>query len=913
MIVPGVRETNIDKIYSDLAFLLQCFREMLQEVGEWELAERLQWSYEEYDGDMKYPRRTAQAYSIAFQLLIIAEENAAVQMRRLLETEQNLAEVSGLWDQNLQRLLALGLSGETIAEGLAQISVEPVLTAHPTEAKRASVLAHHRQLYLLMVKRENQMWTPTEQADIREDIKAEMERLWRTGEIFLEKPNVASERQNIIYYLQHVFPDVLPALEQRLLRAWHAAGLDPELLADPHRRPRLTFGDWVGGDRDGHPLVTAAVTKETLEALRTGALELLEKQLTELAGRISLSARLQPAPLELRTRISQMAEALGESGQQAIMRNPEEPWRQLVNLMLAKLPLHDTLPHVESPSYRTAAELLADLCLLRDSLNECGAVRLAAADVEPLIRIVQTFGFHLAALDIRQNSRFHDLALAQLMAAAGMEGADFANWDEPTRLAFVNEELRSPRPFCRPGISAGPEAVAVLNCYRVIVEHIENHGQIGLGALIVSMTRSLSDLLVVYLLGREAGLVFNTKAGLICRLPVVPLFETIEDLHHSPAILDAFLAHPLTRNSLEFQRQQAGHAKAVQQVMIGYSDSNKDGGIMASLWNLHRAQDALAEVGRDHGVRIRFFHGRGGTISRGAGPTHRFINAIPHSALDGDLRLTEQGETIAQKYANRLNAAHNLELLVAGTAGATLRHWHTPKQPHELEPTMDRLAETSRLAYERLLHSDGFVTFFRQATPIDAIEASRIGSRPARRTGQASLADLRAIPWVFSWSQARFYLSGWYGVGSALEDLLDDDPSAFAKVKAQNLHWPPLHYVISNAATSLAMADLDVMRQYADLVADSEVRERIFALIAAEFGRTHRMLENIYDGPLPMRRHTLYELLAVRQPGLRVLHRQQIDLLKEWRTSADADKDEALLARLLLTINAIASGLRTTG
>ncbi len=321
----------------------------------------------------------------------------------------------------------------------------------------------------------------------------------------------------------------------------------------------------------------------------------------------------------------------------------------------------------------------------------------------------------------------------------------------------------------------------------------------------------------------------------------------------------------------------------------------------------------MAQVGRDHGVRIRFFHGRGGTLSRGAGPTHRFINAIPHSALHGDLRLTEQGETIAQKYANRLNAAHNLELLLAGTTGATLRHWHTPKQSHELEPILDVLAETSRRAYEDLLHSDGFITFFRQATPIDAIEASRIGSRPARRTGQPTLADLRAIPWVFSWSQARFYLSGWYGVGSALQALLDDDPAAFATVAAQNLHWSPLHYIISNAATSLAVADLDIMGDYTALVEDNEIRERVFGRIAAEFERTQRMLEMIYDGPLTLRRHTLYELLALRQPGLQVLHHQQIDLLKRWRTTIEADQDEETLAQLLLTINAIASGLRTTG
>jgi phosphoenolpyruvate carboxylase len=274
----------------------------------------------------------------------------------------------------------------------------------------------------------------------------------------------------------------------------------------------------------------------------------------------------------------------------------------------------------------------------------------------------------------------------------------------------------------------------------------------------------------------------------------------------------------------------------------------------------------------------------------GAGPTHRFINALPHSSLNGDLRLTEQGETIAQKYANRLNAAYNLELLLAGVTGATLSHWHGQKQVHPLAPTLDTLAQKSRLVYETLLKTEGFVPFFRQATPIDAIEASWIGSRPARRTGQQTLADLRAIPWVFSWSQARFYLSGWYGVGTALEWLLAHDPATFAAVREQNFTWPPLHYIISNTATSIATADIDIMRDYAAQVADAPVREHIMSLIETEFERTRQMLEKIYDGPLAERRPNVHRLLDLRQQGLRILHQQQIELLQQWRGSSETEK-----------------------
>ncbi len=911
MSLTNPHEANLDKINADLTFLLDCLQEVLVELGETELAQRLLWRASTVTPSTasQTPHRTAQAYSITFQLLNMVEENASVQMRRTLEAEGRLTEVSGLWQQNLQRLHALGLSSEQIADNLAHIQVELVLTAHPTEAKRATVLEHHHRLYQLLVRRENQMWTPSERAEIRSLIKLELERLWRTGEIYLEKPDVAAERRNIIYYLRNIFPQVLPEVDRRLRTAWQDQGFDLALLDAPGRLPRLTFGDWVGGDRDGHPLVTATVTQETLDDLRHNALTLVKMSLTDLAVRISLSDLLQATPDALLDRNAAFAAALGETGQRALRRNPDEPWRQFVNLMSAALPFELSAAN-EGGSYRTAQELLIDLNLLRESLHAIGADRIARFDVDPVIRLVATFGFHLAALDIRQNSRFHDLAVEQLLAAAGTADVAFSQWSEARRLDFLNQELRSPRPFTRPDAPLGAEADAVLSCYRVVVGHLRQHGADGLGALIVSMTRTLSDLLAVYLLAREVGLVASGEDGLYCQLPVTPLFETIDDLHAAPQILDDFLAHPLTQRSLAAQQARLGLAQPVQQVMIGYSDSNKDGGIFASLWSLHRAQDALAAVGRRHGVRIRFFHGRGGTISRGAGPTHRFINALPHSSLNGDLRVTEQGETVAQKYANRLNAAYNLELMLASVTGATLRHWHSNRQPHPLEAVMDQLAEQSRAAYTALLATEGFVAFFRQATPIDAIESSRIGSRPARRTGQQTIADLRAIPWVFSWGQARFYLSGWYGVGTALAWLHDHDPATFAQVREQNFVWAPLHYILSNAATSIATADLGIMYTYAGLVEDDALRQRVMTPIAAEYERTQTMLEAIYGGPLSERRPNVAQLLALRQPGLHDLHLQQIELLKRWRAADDKD---ALLPELLPTVNAIASGLRTTG
>lgn len=901
-----------DTFADERRFVLECLHQVLREAGEPELAAALPWP-ETFTTPLPEvaPERLIQALSIAFQLLKMVEERAAVQYRRLTETREGLAAVPALWGEAFCQLRSRGITGEDIVAALPEVRVELVLTAHPTEAKRATVLEHHRALYLLLVKRGETRWTPYEQESIRAEVLARLTTLWRTGEIFLEKPNVASERRSILHYLRNVFPDVVGLLDERLRQAWAAEGFDPALIDGVERLPRLRFGTWVGGDRDGHPLVTAEVTRETLAELRQQALSIIQDRLRELVRSLSLSNLRQVPPPEFLQRIGAVTAELGAIGARAVQRNPNEAWRQWISLMLTRLPL---ISPPEAYHYRTAAELERDLHLLATSLDAVGAQRLARHFVHPIIRSVQIFGFHLAVLDVRQNSHFHDLALGQLLAVAGFSDHNITTWDVPRRMALLEQELHSPRPFAGPAARVGPEADAVLSCYRVLLDELNVHGPAGLGALIVSMTRSEADLLTVYLFAREVGLLRDTPDGPACPLEVVPLFETIADLEHGPGILAAFLDHPLTRRSLELQRELRGERDLVQQVMIGYSDSNKDGGLVASLWALYRAQKAMAAVGRERGVRIRFFHGRGGTISRGAGPTHRFIKALPAGTLSGDLRVTEQGEAIAQKYANRLTAAYNLELYLAGVSRATVLERHAPGEAHVLEPVMDRLAALSRAAYTDLIGSAGFLTFFREATPIDALEQSRIGSRPTRRTGQATLADLRAIPWVFSWSQARFFLSGWYGVGSALEQFHQSDPATFATLQQHFLGWAPLHYIFSNAATSVASADPEVMGWYAELVEDAALREAMLGRILAEYRRTVAMLERLYDGPLAERRPNIFSMIEARNPGLRLLHRQQIALLREWRAlRARGEDGGVLLPRLLLTINAIANGLGSTG
>jgi phosphoenolpyruvate carboxylase len=916
------REEGFAKLDQDLAYLMEILREVLEEIGEAEVAAQLPWPSESRPAGTPrvFTPKLGQACSIGFQLLNLVEENVAAQMRRARASTDPPQVEPGLWTDHLLNLQRLGWKGPAVAAALPSICVEPVLTAHPTEAKRTTVLDLHRELYLLLVQRENRMWTPDERTAIRNQIKVVLEMLWRTGEVLLQKPQVAKERQTILHYLREVFPAVLPRLDLNLRNAWQAVGWDPALIADPNKLPRLRFGSWVGGDRDGHPLVTAQVTRETLRELREHALLVLYRKLERLPRHLSLSALTHTVPPTLTSAIRRCTRLLGERGQQAAARNPLEPWRQFSSLILARMPvvvnqagrveLHD-----HPGAYTGPDELAADLKLLRQTLVRVGAARLAASEVDPILRAVDVFGFHLAALDIRQNSAFHDKALAQLLTAAGLDGEEYADWSEKERLAFLERELRSPRPFLRHGAPAGPEATAVLECYRVLADHAARHGTGGLGALIVSMTRRASDLFTVYLLAREAGLAEFHSGQLVCTLPVVPLFETLDDLAAAPEILRRFLEHPVTRASLK--HQQRGARRPCQQIMIGYSDSNKDAGILASQWALHRAQIELARVAEDCGCTVRFFHGRGGTISRGAGPTHRFFEALPHGTLHGGLRVTEQGETIAQKYANQITATFNLELLLAGATGTALRHRRPRREPAERAAIAEALTAASSAAYRGLLQREGFMEFYTHATPLDALEHSRIGSRPSRRTGARTLADLRAIPWVFSWTQSRFYLPGWFGVGSGLERLREDEPALFQSLCAQINDWPFLRYVLTNVETNLASADPALMREYATLVPDPALRRRFMDDIEAEFRRCRALLDEVFGGrSVEERRPRMIKTLRLRDVPLRALHRQQIVLLRQWRSLREKEKTReaaAMLPDLLLSINAIASGLRTTG
>lgn len=913
MIGTPLREHGFRVLEDDLRYLMEAFAVVLRRMGEPELADRLPWVGRALKTEEKPNRALGQAFSIAFQMLNIVEERAAAQVRRLREKNAGAEAEKGLWADNLAGMRKLGVSEEDLLSVLRQVRVEPVLTAHPTEAKRETVRERHLEIYSLMNRHDNAAYTPREQVRIRGQLETQIENLWRTGEIHVTRPTIDAELQNAMHYLREVFPEALARAHIHLREAWEAAGFDPEKADE--LPPLIRFGSWIGGDRDGHPFVTAEVTDKSLSALRKNALRVHRRGLEKLAYEAPLSSLFQKTPDALLALIDRLSTSLRQEPAVDLSyiheRNREEPWREAAYLMRAKVVVAQDKP--ESPyGYASPKELDADIVAFAETLQAVGAGGIVREFIVPFRRSLEAFGFHSANVDVRQNSAFHEKALEQLLGCAGLLGGrPLEQWTREEKRELLERELLSPRPFLSPGISAGPEADTVLACYRVLAAHRAKHGNAGLGALIVSMTRCVEDLLTVYILAREAGLMEWTAEGLLSPLPVTPLFETMGDLEEGPGIVEAFLSHPVTKRSLAAE----GGTPSFQ-MMVGYSDSNKDCGILASQWALHRAQTELSATVLKHGARPVFFHGRGGTVGRGAGPTHWFMEALPHGSLHGFMRMTEQGETIAQKYAHLGSAVYNIELLMASASGASARHRFCPPQDDPTKTVMDRLADWSRDAYRSLLLAPDFMVFFRHATPIDALEHARIGSRPARRTGQATLDDLRAIPWVFSWTQSRFYLPGWFGAGSALERLKNEDPAGFA-VLAEHLPGSAfLRYVLTNIESSLVSANEALMRAYADLVPDAAIRDRFLGMVLDEYKRTRSILEELFKGTIEKRRPRLAYTLAIREEPLLVLHAQQIALLKLWRERLNSGQTEAaeeMLPDLLISVNALASGLRTTG
>ncbi len=912
---------EIGKPYKDLLFLLKCLSDVLEANNEKTLTGFIPWLNEEIAlPPAGREKSLVHLYSICFQLLNLCEVNWAVQSRRSKQQSMGPQSVNGSWAQTFSELLARGFEQDTILEALSQLQVEPVLTAHPTEAKRTVVLKYYRELYLQLVMLENPVYTYIERLSIRNEIKQILTRLWFIDDIYLEKPKVETELENMLYYLTSVFPDVFDLHNKQLLQAWTDAGFNPEELEDYRNMPGISLGTWVGGDRDGHPLVTPEITSYTLKKFRAEALRLTHQHLIKLAESLSIyTEETSLPPFFLQYKNTLAAQMLSLSGSEWLNTTKHEPFKQYVLLLAEKLPImqykadESSLLDFSERYYKQSDMLLADLELLFRAITRWGAPTLAVNEVVKTIRFVKSFGFHLAHLDIRQNSTYYQEAFLGLLEDVDCTSYSL-NPDGSIDKKFLLRELLFYRPFTRSYTGKTTETIQVLGYLQVLADHALKFGPNALGPLIVSMTRKVEDLFTVFLMCRETGLYVKTRQGPACLIPIVPLFETLDDLQHASAVFDEFLANPVTRNTLQLNMQFKGLKRPVAEVMIGYSDSNKDGGILASQWYLFEAQHKLTETGRKYGVDVRFFHGKGGSISRGAGPMHWFMRSLPPASLCGKLRLTEQGETIERKYANKVNAAFNLELLASGTLFNTLFSDYTINE--ELFELMRYMASESQKAYTRLTRHKSFIRFFEQATPIDVIETSKIGSRPARRTGRRGLSDLRAIPWVFSWSQSRINLTSWYGVGSTLKQLKENEPQKYEVLRRLIPDHPLLRYIFTNVDSGLASTDPAIIELYASLITEQKVKNDILPLILSEYQLTQSLLAELLQIPFEQRRKNHFYSTRLRAAALEPMHAIQVHTLKKWRESKDTD-DPNIHAQqniiLLKTINAIANALGATG
>lgn len=896
--------TSITKISDDRIFIIDCYCEMLSRINENEVISLIQNDFSDFSINESSiaDEKIIQSLSIYFQLITLVEENAATQFRRRLEDHDQISAMRGSWAEALNTWKNSNISEEDMLRAISETKIIPVLTAHPTEAKRITVIEIHRELYLLLVQRENTSLSKYEQVAIRENIITLLERWWRTGEIYLEKPDVRDERTNAIHYLSKVFPVVLKNADNQLRSSWIALGLNPTKIKNPDLYPKISFGSWVGGDRDGHPFVSASITKETLLLHRKAALSLVRDELVNLVKKLSISAISNPVPFELSEAIEKKVASLGEAGKKAVARNHYEPWRQFINLMICQLDNTIEENFTDSNTYYKSSKALgADLKLLRNVLSQNGLKSLAEDTLFPVERRVNTFGFHLAKLDIRQNSVFHDKAISQILKANGERDYNFENWEEEKRVHYLNTLLENNVQITDATISYGPEADAVLDCYRAIRQHINLYGTDGIGSFIISMTRNLSDLLVVYLFLRETQLL-NTE---IC---VVPLLETIEDLHNGPSIIDAYLKHPISLS----RAKKLAHK---QEVMLGYSDSNKDGGTIASKWNLYKAEIAISEVGKKNNTEIYFFHGTGGTISRGGGKYHRFLESMPENTVSGTFKITVQGESVAQLFGNPMTAQYNLNALSSGVARHVINNRIKSDPPKYPVESLEFLAQKSFEHYKEFIETPGFINFYSNVTCIDVLEKSKIGSRPARRTGTRTLKDLRAIPWVFSWNLSRITLTGWYGLGHALKTLKETQPDEYTRLKRSINDWNFFKFLMIQTETNLILSNLEIMQLYAFLDENKQERDVFLDKLLSDHQNGFDHIEDLFDEPATARRSGQYDNLKWRNNKLFILHQLHIHYLKEWRSMDDENsiEKEKLLNKLLSITNSLSSGLKNTG
>jgi phosphoenolpyruvate carboxylase len=837
------------------------------------------------------------AFSYFSHLANIAEDVHQNRRRRAHALAGSPARRGDLADA-LARLADAGVGFETIAAWLSDALISPVLTAHPTEVQRKSILDAEREIARLLTWRDRTALTPGECADLAFQLRTLVLELWQTAMLRLTRLRVRDEVDNGLAYYHYTFLAEIPRLHaslEGLLRALPgAAG-----VAVP---PFLRMGSWIGGDRDGNPFVDAGTLTYAIRAQAGVALVHYLDQVHRLGGELSLSTRLVTPTAALL--------ALAHAAYDTNPHRQDEPYRQALIGVYARLAataraLTDAEPgrpsQVEATAYASALEFRADLDTIAASLASHGAGDLAVRRLDPLRRAAGIFGFHLASIDLRQNSDVHESVVAELLARA-QAAPGYAALAEDHRVALLTRELATPRLLHSPHLEYSARTASELAILRTAAGVHACYGSEAIANYVISKCQSVSDLLEVAVLLKEVGL---ATPGTIA-VNVVPLFETIDDLAHCGAIMRGALALPVYRAMVASRR-------GWQEVMLGYSDSNKDGGYVTANWALYRAERQLVDVFREHGIGLRLFHGRGGTVGRGGGPSYDAIVAQPAGSVGGGLRLTEQGEIIASKYSDSEVGRRNLESLVAATLEASL---HDAERLGERASAyfdaLDRLSSHAFAAYRSLVYdAPGFVDYFRATTPISEIAELNIGSRPASRSASTRIDDLRAIPWVFSWGQCRLMLPGWYGFGAAAEAWLAEGCGDIALLREMHARWPFFRSMLSNMGMVLAKTDLAIASRYAELVPDAAIRASIFDRIAVEHARTLTHFLAITGQPnLLADNPTLARSIRNRFPYLDPLNHLQVELLRRYRAGATDLRSQRALH---LTINGLAAGLRNSG
>ncbi|WP_068271136.1 phosphoenolpyruvate carboxylase [Aldersonia kunmingensis] len=799
------------------------------------------------------------------------------------------------------KLDAAGLDATTVADALRDALVAPVITAHPTETRRRSIFETQRHITDSLRARERAL-DDAERADIDVDLRRQILTLWQTALIRIVRLRIQDEVDLGLRYYHMSLLDVIPRINAELRRELRSRWPEANLLPEPMLRP----GSWIGGDRDGNPFVTADVVHAATHRAAYVAIEHHLAELVLLERDLSMSARL----VTVSDAVTRLADVAGDDS----AFRADEPYRRALRGIRSRLSataeqiLDNIPPNVlrdGMAAYATPQEMLDDLDAIDDSLRANHDGLLADDRLAMLRRSIETFGFHLSGLDMRQNSEMHEEVVAELLAWADVH-PDYRSLPEDERIAILARELSIRRPLTSPDAELSELATKELGIVRAAAEAIDELGAGAIPNYIISMCTSVSDMLEAGILLKEAGILQCGPGGPTSPVGIVPLFETIEDLQQGAATLLATLDVPVYRRLVRARGD-------VQEVMLGYSDSNKDGGYLAANWALYRAELDLVEAARKSGIRLRLFHGRGGTVGRGGGPSYDAILAQPVGAVTGSLRITEQGEVIAAKYAEPRLARRNLEALLAATLETTLLD--VEGLGDDAEPAyalLDDLAERARRAYAELVHdTPGFVEYFRLSTPVAEIGELNIGSRPASRKATNSVYDLRAIPWVMSWSQSRVMLPGWYGVGTAFSEWVDGDEAKLARLRELYEKWPFFRTVLSNMAQVMAKSDLGLAARYAELVPDTALREKVFGMIAREHGRTVEMYLAItgYEGLLDDN-PALARSVFNRFPYLEPLNHLQVELLRQFRAGDDR---ETVKRGILLTMNGLATALRNSG